>query len=85
MLRFMGPVVFFSVLFNLPKFFEYSLETDTYYDTGTNATVIDLMLQPTDLRLNDNYVYYYVNLARLIVGCLFPFISLTILHIAIYR
>ena len=75
----------FSVLFNLPKFFEINLEEYEYYDTYINDTNSDLRLKPTDLRLDDNYVFYYVNLARFLVCGLFPLITLTCLHIAIYR
>ena len=75
------PVVIFSALFNLPKFFEFSLQEVH----NSNNTVVDLKPVPTKLRLDDNYVYFYVNWARFVVSGLFPLISLTLLNLAIYR
>ena len=77
----MLPVILFSVIFNLPKFFEISLEESL----KNNQTEVHLQLKPTELRLNDNYVFYYVNVARFVVSGLFPLITLTFLHLAIYR
>ena len=81
----MCPVILFSVLFNLPKFFEYDLDEMEYFNVENNKTEIHLKLTPTELRLNANYVFYYINLSRFVVSGLFPFISLTFLHLAIYR
>ena len=84
-LRYMVPVMLFSILFNLPKFFEIDLEEYEFYDTNTNATKMNLHLKPSKLRLDDNYVFYYVNLARFVVSGLLPLVTLTYLHVAIYR
>ena len=60
--------------------------TQTLYSSlENNRTEIHLKLTPTELRLNANYVFYYINLSRFVVSGLFPFISLTFLHLAIYR
>ena len=40
--------------------------------------------QATDLRMNDDYVFYYVNLARFIVTLVVPFLSLMYLNTNIY-
>ena len=40
--------------------------------------------QATELRMNDEYVFYYVNLARFIVTLVVPFISLVYLNTNIY-
>ena len=81
----MLPVILFSVIFNLPKFFEYHLDKMEFFNVEKNKTEIHLKLNPTELRLNDNYVFYYINLSRLMVSGLFPLISLTFLNFAIYR
>ena len=53
--------------------------TQTLYSSlENNRTEIHLKLTPTELRLNANYVFYYINLSRFVVSGLFPFISLTI-------
>ena len=85
LLKYMCPVILFSVVFNLPKFFEYHLDEMEYFNVENNRTEIRLKLTPTELRLNANYVFYYINLTRFVVSGLFPFISLTFLHLVIYR
>ena len=77
------PVVLMSILFNLPKFYEWKIEE--MLENETNSTEINIELIPTDLRLNDYYVYYYVNIARLVVSGLVPLVSLAVLNLAIYR
>ena len=85
LLKYMFPVILFSLVFNLPKFFEYHLDEMEYFNVENNRTEIRLKLTPTELRLNANYVFYYINLTRFVVSGLFPFISLTFLHLVIYR
>ena len=84
-MKYMFPVMLFSFLFNLPKFFEISVVDFSYFNPETNQTEDDVKLKPTDLRLDENYVFYYVNITRFVVSGLFPLIALTILHLAIYR
>jgi hypothetical protein len=84
-LKYTVPVVIFSVMFNLPKFFEFTLEKVEIENYLTNLTEIRLKVMPTDLRLDDNYVYYYVNWSRLVVTGLVPLLSLGVLNLAIYR
>ena len=48
-------------------------------------TYAKINLNPTNLRLDDNYVYYYVNWSRFLVSGLIPLVSLTVLNFAIYR
>ena len=40
--------------------------------------------QATDLRMNADYVFYYVNLARFVVTLVVPFVSLVYLNTNIY-
>ena len=51
---------------------------------STIVTVNHTVASPTELRLNDIYVIIYVNLARLLVQGLIPFVLLTILNYRIY-
>lgn len=58
---------------------------------GTNLSVTVLTEQlktvqvmPTDLRMNDNYVFYYNNLAKLIITGLVPFVALCFFNFKIY-
>ena len=76
----------FSVIFNLPKFFEFDVQEIVDTNSETNMTYITkINLNPTNLRLDDNYVYYYVNWSRFLVSGLIPLVSLTVLNFAIYR
>ena len=70
---------------NLPKFFEIRMDETEFFNNQTNTTHIEFKLNPTELRLDDNYVFYYVNIARFVVSGLIPLITLTFLHMAIYR
>ena len=79
------PNLIFSILFNLPKFFEFDMQETMELNSENNVTLTKIKLLPTKLRLNDNYVFYYVNLSRLLVSGLIPLVSLAILNFFIYR
>lgn len=79
------PVIVFSVIFNLPKFFEWDIEESTWSNPETNLTELKIRILPTDLRLNDDYVYYYVYWLRFLVTGLVPLVSLAFLNLAIYK
>ena len=81
---YMVPTVVFSVLFNLPKFFELEADWRTWADTetGQNITVIDF--RPTELRLHPDYSFYYVHLIQLIIKGILPFGALVFLNFGIY-
>ena len=85
LMKYMLPVMLFSIVFNLPKFFEIRMDETEFFNNQTNTTHIEFKLNPTELRLDDNYVFYYVNIARFVVSGLIPLITLTFLHMAIYR
>ena len=81
------PVVVVSSLFSIPKFFEVKMVayTQNIYQnnilTGTRNISIAV---PSDLRKNKVYVIAWVNIAKLIVHGIIPFVSLTILNYRIY-
>ena len=81
---YMVPTVIFSVLFNVPKFFELEENYILWQDEdGFNLTRIEF--KPTELRLHPDYSYYYVNLVQLIVKGILPFGALVFLNLGIYR
>ena len=84
-LKYTIPNLIFSVLFNLPKFFEFDMQEIMEINSETNMTQTRIKFHPTKLRLNDNYVFYYVNLSRLLVSGLIPLVSLAVLNFFIYR
>ena len=67
--------------------------TDTGFNlTSLNQTVVveaeivtGIEFHPTELRTNSYYVLFYVNIARLIITGILPFVLLAWLNGAIYR
>ena len=82
---YMVPTVLFSVLFNLPKFFELEADWKSWElasEEKKSTSVIDF--RPTALRLHPDYSFYYVHLTQLIVKGIVPFGSLVFLNFGIY-
>ena len=99
-LKYTIPNILFSVVYNLPKFFEFEVQeyrelnfetrnmtiqefVDLNFDI--NMTKIKANISPTKLRLDENYVYFYVNLSRFLVSVLIPLVMLAILNFFICR
>ena len=82
---YMVPTVVFSVLFNIPKFFELEANWHAVEDIerGRNITVVHF--ETTSLRKDPNYSFYYVHLTQLIVKGILPFGALVFLNLGIYR
>ena len=55
-----------------------------FQQSDVNVPVNLSMAAPTELRLDDTYVVLYVNLARLLVQGVIPFIGLSFLNYRIY-
>ena len=88
------------MVYNLPKFFEFEMQEYRVLNFETrnmtmqefkdlnfhiNMTMIKANIVPTKLRLDENYVFYYVNLSRFLVSVLIPLVTLAVLHFLIYR
>ena len=90
-LRYTVPIIFLSVVFNIPKYFDleikesvHSNETNsTYMATSNHSTTY--ILVDTDLRRNQTYVFWYVNVANFLVTCLIPLVSLIYLNGNLYQ
>ena len=76
----MVPTIVFCVLFNTPKFFELEIQWEE-----DEAGFQKPKMAPTELRLDETYVFLYVNLARFLVTGVLPFVSLVILNMRIHR
>eukprot|EP00095_Tigriopus_kingsejongensis_P009500 maker-scaffold1595_size34508-snap-gene-0.9 protein:Tk09500 transcript:maker-scaffold1595_size34508-snap-gene-0.9-mRNA-1 annotation:"mitogen-activated protein kinase kinase kinase 1-like" len=90
--RYVLPVVIFSTLFNIPKFFELRAEeveshSSLELSNGTwfNQTHSTVRIQPTRLRLDQDYIFYYQNNARLLITGIIPFLALLGLNYGIYE
>lgn len=79
-LKYVVPVFLFSVIFNLPKFFEASITYEV--DPVTNETYVHPV--PTKLRLNTKYYFLYNNCARLLILGIIPFCLLVFFNTKIY-
>ena len=71
------PVLTFSLIFTIPKF----LETETSYDEKTG----DYYISATELRTNQDYIIYYIGLARFIVTGIIPFSMILFFNLRTYR
>ena len=61
-LTYVVPSLALSILLNIPKFMEAKLVTHTYKDM--NMTVEITAYDVTNLRVNPDYVYYYIHWTR---------------------
>ncbi|TRY70921.1 hypothetical protein TCAL_16382 [Tigriopus californicus] len=76
--QYVGPVVVFSVFFNIPTFFEFQVISDTVNSTTSSRLMV------TPLRENSVYILFYINLARIPITGLLPFLALCILNYLVY-
>lgn len=80
-LKYVVPVSLFSVVVNIPKFFE--AEIQWIFDPRTNETVPALKV--SDLRINVHYVTYYNHYFRLLFLGIIPFGLLVFFNTKIYQ
>jgi hypothetical protein len=87
--KYVFPVVFFSILFNVPKFFEAEIAWHSHEErdeaTGTTTNVSWPVLDVSDLRMNPDYATYYNNWARLAVLGIIPVAMLIFFNTKIYQ
>jgi len=87
-LTYIVPIFIFSLLFNLPTFFEFSITKKEKVlnpgDLCSPPTEVDELCL-TSLRIDEDYVFYYINLTRISITVIFPLIFLCTLNYLIYR
>ena len=87
--RYMIPTTVFSILFNLPKFWELEIKAKDNVDNANNSianeTEMNFILDATDLRKNPTYSFVYVHLIQFFVKGIIPFGALLVLNLGIYR
>ena len=76
-------IILFSILFNVPKFFEFEWIKETSIINGT--TFIQEGISETNLRSNWYYATIYILWCDLVFHGLIPFISLIILNILVLK
>jgi hypothetical protein len=84
-LKYVGPIIIFATLFYVPKWFELRLEKQkdmnmTYDDYSVQIYNVKL----TELRKNNQYSLWYLNVANPLITALLPVLALAYLNINIY-
>jgi len=72
-----------SILLNIPKFLEARLQV-LEWTNSENVTVETVWYNVTSLRINPDYVYYYVHWTRLLCTGAIPFLYLVYMNLRIY-
>ena len=99
-MKYVGPIIIMSFIFYLPKFFDLKIgellqpvklcskENKTQNDTNLSDCKTtqkkDLFIEGTELRNNDQFVLWYVNVANFIVTVAIPLVSLIYLNVRTY-
>ena len=81
------PVIIFSALLNIPKWFEIKLEDysqSLFVNNSFNESINLTIAEPTALRINTIYVVWWVNVVTLTVQGIIPFGSLCVMNYRIY-
>ena len=88
----MVPVLVFTLLYNVPKFFELTTERLAVdeFNQPLNLTLEEanrtiITLQPTNLRLNEWYIRIYIQWLNIVLHIIGPFILLIVLNVLTYR
>ena len=76
-LKYLVPVFVFSIIANIPKFFEATAN----YDEATKI----LQIGVTSLRRNPDYIFYYSGITRLTVTLIVPFVVVIYLNAKTYK
>ena len=75
-LKYLLPVVLFSILINIPKFFDVH--------SKHNDETERLEFHMTEFRLHPDYMIYYIGVAKLIVTVIIPFVTIMFLNARTY-
>ena len=91
-MNYIFPLVLASVIFYLPKFFEfdiiYSPEACLHFSASNNTQVCpykDYFINETLMRRNKRYILWYLNILNHILTIIIPFILLLYFNLGIYK
>ena len=70
-----------SFLLNIPKYFEIEM---VQQNSTSSSSQEKWKVELTNLRLNENYLYYYIYLTRLICTGVFPMLFLLVMNFLIF-
>ena len=80
---FIIPIVAFSILYRIPKFFELEWTTRREERNGTNVTFPQIKV--TELRTNPYYFQIYYLWSDFIINGIIPFMLLIVLNVLIFK
>ena len=87
-MKYVGPIVVFSTLFYIPKWFELQLTQQKNVSNinvvESNDSMKEIIVELTELRKNNQYSLWYLNVANPLITALFPLMALAYLNINIY-
>ena len=91
--KYVGPIMIFALIFYIPKLFELKIEYhDVCFDSATNSNSNapkptcehrEIVVH-TQLRIDDSYVLWYLNVTNKLITIVIPIISLIYLNFNIF-
>ena len=85
------PVISLSIVFYIPKFFDLKLietvlscSTKLSNETADKNCSTEFSIFPTDIRINNDYILWYINIANLMVTSVVPGVFLTFFNYKIH-
>lgn len=86
--KYVVPIMTFSTLFYIPKFLELKTvdceEQCSNMESNNKTNCTTKRINITDLRRDEDYVLWYINVSNFVFTCAIPFITLTYLNSRIY-
>ena len=83
-LKYVGPIVILASIFYIPKRMELEMKTCTKNETLGKYCKYDYEVVLTELRSNNHYILWYLNVTNLLVTAVIPLLSLIYLNLKIY-
>ena len=96
LLKYLIPIIIFSLIFTIPLFFTFKIEShavqsinnavkgtkinEVRFDKQNETSRIVRCIEPTRLRKNKKFILWYMNVARLLVTGIVPFLSIVIFN-----
>ena len=82
LLKYLIPIILFSLIFTIPLFMAFKIESRNVTKTTTinETSQIVRCIKPTRLRNNKEFILWYMNVARLLVTGIVPLLSIAIFN-----
>ena len=84
LLKYIGPIVVLSIAFYIPKRLELKLRKENKTCTDVSDCGMEYLIELTELRSNNHYNLWYLNVATLLITAAIPLVMLTYLNVNVY-